>query len=271
VAEPCPPPTPQDHGIDPRIRRAQATLDRMDSLAPEMQAIHPMGAELPQECVNMLASSFMSVQYSTTYNLNAYPLWLLEQDMSPAYRWHRQFLQHLQSGFPPGRRWVLKTPGHLGYADVLLDTYPDAGFIQTHREPMEVMASLASLVCHLRGAFSHNIDPPLFAARELSFWSRTLVMGMAARDRTQAPGRFFDLRFVDFMADTLGSIEAIYQHFGLTLETPVRQRMETYLHQNPSDRHGRRHRYRLEDFGLDRERDGAVFEDYRSRFGLQPL
>ena len=69
--------------------------------------------------------------------------WLVhEADMAPAYRWHRRFLQHLQSRHP-GERWVLKSPGHLWCLDALLAEYPDAVLVQTHRDPLKVIASVA--------------------------------------------------------------------------------------------------------------------------------
>ena len=49
----------------------------------------------------------------------------------------------------PGR-WLGKTPHHLENLDALLDVFPDAKIIQTHRDPVRVVASYASMMAHGR-------------------------------------------------------------------------------------------------------------------------
>ena len=94
----------------------------------------------------------LSFQFETTHRLPSYLGWLEAQDLRPAYRVHRQFLQHLQWRCP-GERWVLKAPAHLFDLEALFSIYPDAGVITTHRDPLQVAASNASLTVVLRSAF----------------------------------------------------------------------------------------------------------------------
>ena len=48
--------------------------------------------------MRIFTSDFRSMQYPLQFEVPAYNRWLLhEADMAPAYRWHRRFLQHLQS------------------------------------------------------------------------------------------------------------------------------------------------------------------------------
>ena len=79
--------------------------------------------------------------------------------MAPAYRWHRMFLQHLQSRHP-ATRWVLKSPGHIWCLDALLAEYPNALLVQTHRDPLRIIASLASLVARAAVAGERRLDDP---------------------------------------------------------------------------------------------------------------
>ena len=103
---------------------------------------------------------FRSMIFPTQYRVPSYTRWLLyEADMAPAYRWHRQFLQHLQSRHPADR-WVLKSPGHIWCLDALLAEYPDALLVQTHRDPLRIIASLGSLVSTLRVARERRRDHP---------------------------------------------------------------------------------------------------------------
>ena len=68
---------------------------------------------------------------------------------------HRRTRQRLswQHGTRLGaapRQWLLKMPFHLAELETLVATYPDAIFIQTHREPREIMPSWLSLTGTVR-------------------------------------------------------------------------------------------------------------------------
>lgn len=159
VMYPSPPPTRATDETDPRIARAVKQLRWLDWLAPDFKAIHPVGAQLPLECIAIMSASFLAARFQTTYNLPTYEAWLATQDMRPAYAFHRRFLQHLQ-WHAPGARWVLKAPSHVFSFDALLDTYPDARIVQTHRDPVTAVASVASL--------SSVITEPRFARGAMS-------------------------------------------------------------------------------------------------------
>ncbi len=139
VMYPSPPPTRAAYETDPRIERAARQLRWLDWLAPDFKAIHPVGARLPLECIAIMSASFRSTRFQTTYNVPSYEAWLAGEDMRPAYAFHRRFLQHLQWR-APGVRWVLKAPAHVFSFDALLDTYPDARIVHTHRDPVTSVA-----------------------------------------------------------------------------------------------------------------------------------
>ena len=264
---PMPPPREEDFGSDPRIASLEKGMKNIDKLAPDFKAIHEIGAELPQECLSMMASSFVSEQYSAAYYMDDYRHWLREHNVSHAYEWHYKFLQHLQSGHMR-ERWLLKTPNHLQYLDYLLAQYPDACIVHTHRDPMDVMPSVASLAYTIRCAASDQMDPVKTGLTELEHWDWCLRRCMQVRDNMNNESeRIFDVRFNDFMADHLGIIEKIYAHFDLELTTETRERMQAFLKSKPRAKHGT-HRYTLEQFGLDADRDNYRFNDYRQRFGL---
>src|SRR4029077_13213235 len=87
----------------------------------------------------------------------SYSRWLLyEADHQPAYAYHRMFLQHLQSGVPG--QWLLKSPAHLWQLDTLLAEDPDALIVQTHRDPLNVISSIAALTHLLRRMSSDDAD-----------------------------------------------------------------------------------------------------------------
>lgn len=265
VMFPCPPPQEVGYDQDPRIARAEANLDKLELVAPGFKAIHEAGARLPQECVAIFASAFSSEQWGVQFYCPSFKAWCLQQDMAPVYEWHYRFLQHLQVDFKR-TRWLLKTPPHVGHTQALVQRYPDAAIIQTHRDPTEIMGSLSSLACTLQSACSDEIDPPKVAALEISNYAKLLERGMQQRDQmVDAEQRFFDVQFTDLITDPMAVIEQLYQHFNFDLTAETQLNMQRYLANRPRDKHGV-HRYSLEEFGLDKTRDGELFAAYRQRF-----
>jgi len=143
-----------------RIQRAISSCNCFNWLAPTFRQVHPVGAELPQECVSLMAPTFMSDQFDAMYYVPSYRAWFFRQDLRPAYEYHRRFLQHLQVR-RSARRWVLKAPTHMFALPTLLAVYPDALFVQTHRAPLDAMASVSSLITILRRVFSDAVDPQM--------------------------------------------------------------------------------------------------------------
>ena len=267
VGFPFPPPRGETYHDDPRIEQMDRQLDQLRRLAPGFDAIHPMAARLPQECVAITALDFHSIQFSTTYRLPSYEKWLFEQDLRPAYGFHREFLQHLQSAYAK-ERWVLKSPAHLATIDALLEVYPDAMIVQTHRNPLDVLASVSSLHCVLRSAASDAVDPCEVGREQVELWSRTLRRGLEQRERVpDRATRFFDVHFPDLLADPLECVRRVYAHFDLELTGEAQQRMVSFLEANTRDKHGT-HRYTPETFGIDPVRDAQHFEAYYRRFQL---
>src|SRR5581483_3328314 len=147
------PSPPTSETREQRIKQAARNLAALRWLAPTFETVHTTGAELPQECVSLMSPTFMSDQFDTMYNIPKYRAWFFSQDLRPGYEFHRQTLQHLQFR-KSGERWVLKAPAHMFAAPALLSIYPDARFVQLHREPLEAVASVSSLVTILRRVFS---------------------------------------------------------------------------------------------------------------------
>jgi hypothetical protein len=263
--EPCPPPQLFHSVTDPRIQTAHAKLRALDAMAPEMKVIHPMAAGAPTECMTLLIHEFKSLEFECQAWVPTYGAWFTHCDKASAYRTHRKLLQLLQWR-SPNETWVLKAPTHLFGLDALLAEYPDAQVIFTHRDPLKVVASQASLIAVASGLLSDEVDPH----RSASWWSAKTATGLEKatklRDR-MGPEAFFDLQYHELVRDPVGAVRRAYAHFGREV-TPVHERrMRAWMRDNPSDEHGR-HRYTLEQFGLDAEQERRRFSAYRERFGV---
>lgn len=273
VDRPCPPPETATYTTDPRIDEVDAQLAATDVVLPGFRAMHPMGARLAQECVRITALEYRSMIFPTQYHVPSYAQWLLDEaDMAPAYAWHRTFLQHLQSRHP-ATRWVLKSPGHIWCLDALLTEYPDALLVQTHRDPLRIVASLGSLVCRLRQLASDEPTIPQAAAEFAEYVVAGLDRSVDARlDGTVAKDRVVDVQFRDFMADPFTTIRTIYERLGLELTDDAEQRMRAFLAAHPQGVDGV-HRYSWADTELEAGEWRERCVKYQEHFGVasEPL
>jgi hypothetical protein len=251
VDRPCPPPETATYDTDPRIDEVDAITSGVELLIPGFLSMHPMGARLPQECVRITVSDFRSVMFPTQYRVPSYARWVLDEaDMAPAYRWHRQFLQHLQARHP-ARRWVLKSPAHIWCLPALLAEYPNAVLVQTHRDPLRIISSLSSLIATLRRISSDDSTIAVAAAEFADYVLDGLDRSVAAReDGTVRAEQVVDLNFAAFMADPFATIRSVYERLGLELSVESETRMRDFLARNPPDLHGT-HSYSWADTGLD--------------------
>jgi hypothetical protein len=251
VERPVPPPETETYDTDPRIAEVEEQQSMVDLVIPDFRKMHPVGPRLAQECVRMTGSAFRSMIFPTQYRVPTYGQWLLyEADMGPAYRWHRGYLQHLQSRHP-AQRWVLKSPGHIWCLEALLDAYPEALLIQTHRDPLRIIASVASLMALLRRLACDDPSMPECAAEFAEYILLGLDRSVDARERGLLAGdRVVDVQFGEFMADQISSLRTIYERFGYELSDVTEQRMRDFLAANPADKYGT-HTYTFADTGLE--------------------
>ena len=162
---------------------------------------------------------------------------------------------------------MLKAPAHLFGLAELLAVYPDAGIVQTHRNPLKVMASLASLSTMLRAAFSESVDPRAVGREMARRWGGGLLGALEQRDSGRLPAeRFLDIDYRAIVEDPIDTVKTIYARFDRELTPTAERAMRAFLAANPKDKHGA-HRYSLEQFGLDADEQDRRFAAYRARFG----
>jgi len=267
---PSPPPRAETFTTDPRIAACAATFPAQEEQIPEFKAIHPMGAELSQECVTMMGEAMITPLFHNQFRVPSYEDWVdTDAPWSTVYSFHRRQLQHLQAHHSLDR-WVLKTGAHLWGLDHLLETYPDARIVFTHRDPVKSMTSYASLTTLVRGVGSDSVDPAEVAADWIPRLRDVLLNGIHVRQAKDYPDAlFYDVLFTDFVQDQFAVVESIYDAFDLPMSDEGARAMQAFIADNPPGKHGV-HAYHPEDYGIVPAEVRADFAEYVDHFGLPP-
>ena len=217
----------------------------------------------------LLRLAFTTWIIAVAHHVPAYCSWLAAAGSHDAYRHHRMVVQHFtwqrRQRDPHGQRsWLFKMPFHLMELEVLLETYPDAVFIQTHRKPVHFMASWNSMVERIRSFTTEPRPPHETGAEQLALMSGMLNGAMRFRaSRPALDDRWVDVRYDDLVEDPMAVVSDIYARFGWPLEPAALGRMTDWLAlQEEQRRQEPRHEYRLEDYGLTPEAVNRAFAPY---------
>jgi len=248
-----------------RYREVAQSLQMLNEINPELKKIHEMSAEGADECRMLLMQSFANVTFQANATVPAYTEWLYQADMRPVYQLYVQTLKLIGVN-DTGKRWVLKDPSHLWALDVLLETFPDATVIQTHRDPVKLIPSVCSLVLTARRMQEPEVTPEAVGVSEINQWERVLKRGMAVRERH--PDRFVDLHFDNFVTDPVAAVQGIYRRLGENLDEGAADGLRSWMKQHPQHQHGG-HDYKPEDFGLDGAQIRERFTDYCNYFEVR--
>lgn len=267
-ARPCPP----LKGKDNRLAQNHKEMDAMLKFVPGFNAIHPIGAEYPQECLSFMAINFTSVQFELNFNVPSYQKWYNEQDLVPTMEYHKKCLQILQYyGKEQGKaekQWVLKTPPYVSAVESVLAVYPDARVIQTHRDPSNVVLSVSSLYYALHALSCDTTTPKKIAAAQLENWSNHLNKSMQARTRlAESDTPIYDLYFEQLLDNPVAEIKRVYEFFNIEWTQEIESTLNKYMSENGREKHGK-HSYTKEMFGLVESDIEKHFSDYYQRFDV---
>ncbi len=255
---------------DPRRSYAQELLEAA-GFVNTLSGFHRLDPDEPVEDWQLLWLSFATWAIPPAYHVPEYSRWLASTGSRHAYAHHRRVMQHFtwqrrQRDSLNKRSWLLKMPFHLMELEALVEAYPDAMFIQTHRAPVEFMGSWNSLVDSLRSYTGEPRPRDETGAEQMALMSRMLNLAMEFREsRSGIDSRWVDVRYTDLVNDPMGAVRDIYSRFDWRLGPAAVDAMERWLSKQAEQRRQeRRHEYRLEDFGLDAEAVNDAFAPYRA-------
>jgi len=256
---------PLEGGPDPRRERTERGLWFVDAVMPLFKRMHEMTVDHVHEEIQLLGIDFSTMLFETMAPMPTWRDYYLGHDQRPHYAYLRKVLKVLQ-WLRGGERWVLKSPQHLEQFAALRDVFPDATFVVTHRDPVSVTASMATMLAYSARMSASTVDP----GRVGRYWADRLetMLGSCVREReVLPPDQSIDVRFDEFMADDVAMVERIYALAGQPMTSEVRAAMEAFMAEHPRGRHGGVI-YDLADFGLDRQERRRALAFYVERFGV---
>jgi hypothetical protein len=257
-------------GKDPVAEKAgHEVASQWTRIVPEIQTMHEVAGHLPAEDSSLWSPTFVSDSIMSFYQIPTYHAYVNRTSADLAYSYHKRLLQALQWK-QPGRRWFGKSATyHLANLPTLMKHYPDACIIQTHRDPLRIMSSVANL---LRAFYwqrsDKDFDAPVFEnlmVGELT--AKQLEQVMAFRDQgVVPPGQIVDSLYQDLMTDPVGAVRKIYDAFGIAFDDATAKRIRDYLAFKPKHKHGV-HRYQPMDATQIAE-NRPYFKRYQERYGV---
>jgi hypothetical protein len=260
IADPSPPPEAATFDNDPRIAKYYAYLRAtLGGDYDELIKAHPLGPLIPQECGSFMTTSFQSSNPVMFSRLPRFYAWFKSIDATFRYEVHKMWLQHL-SWRNPRKYWVLKIQEHMYKMPGLRAVYPDAIFVQPHRDPTTVIASISQLIRVLRDPAYDHQDLAALGREMVTLWHDGLVCLMAyRREHPELP--IYDMRYKELVTDPVATIGKAYDYFGWEFTDAAAAGILKWLRENPADKHGKRS-YTLKEFGLDEDTVRNAYADY---------
>lgn len=263
----APAPVSEDRDTDRRIR--MRTADRILKLAyllsPEMADVHEIRIDTAEECWPLFANTFAVMNYDLSSGFRAYGDWLLEQDMLGPYQEFRVQLQ-LLAAQDPTQHFVLKCPEHLWFLDSLLNVFPDACIVWTHRDPVASIASYCSLISLNRRTFYGSYNPADLGRHitERFLQGINRASAVAATERSE---RFFHVNFDSLVQDPTAVVKQICGKFGYAYAEHMDSSIDQWQNNSRKDKRGK-HKYSADRYGLDAKEIRTRYADYISEHNI---
>ncbi len=250
----------------PRIAAAEGILAYMLDKIPELMSIHPMSTTQPDEEVIVMGQLLSSSMIESTYFVPDFAEFLDSQDPMPAYQDLITILKCLQwqDKSRAGKKWVLKTPGHLNSMATALKAFPQAKFITTHRDPVATVPSYCSMMHSLYKMGSSEITHEEIGTFWVPRLKRWLDQYMAARSGEDT-ARFMDIHYKELLDNPTEIGGQVLEFAGIPMSAEIEAGMEDWIEANRRE-HRAPHKYALEDFGLSADNIDSDFSVYKDKF-----
>ena len=247
-----------------RMEMGKAEVEAVMQASPEALTIHPWDYKGADEEILLLEHTFFSTVPESFMRLPTYSKWVESQDHIHAYAQLKKMLQYLQWQ-NPGRdkkRWVLKSPHHLGFIDKLLKIFPDSKVIQTHRDPLKTVPSFYSMCSNLFEPLTNSYDKNEIGHH----WAHKLakVLNHCMEVSNLNKENFLNLEFKKMIKDPILEMEEVYNFIGEDFNDQAENAMNAWKEENQHEMGA--HQYSLEEFGLESSFIDSYFREYINQY-----
>ena len=251
---------------DPRYHRCAEALSQLNTVLPHFNRMHDMYPEHVHEEIALCVIAYGGMSPETMAPMPTFRDWYLASDQTPYYRFMKTMLQAMTL-LRGGERWLLKSPQHVEQLGPLMTVFPDATVICTHREPVAVAASMATMLTYTARL---AVEPDRLRGVGLYWIDRmTRMFDAMGRDRHLVPAeQSLDVRFDDFMADDIAMVRRIYELADQPFTAATQDGMNAYMAEHPRGLHGSVTYHLVEDFGVEPATLATRLADYAARFGV---
>lgn len=257
-------------GVDPRYKRCNDEWEALRGTVPHLAAMHPLNPDHINEEIELMLPNFSSYCFEWFSHSPKFRDHYLAMDQQPHYDYMKTVLKVMQFLQPDSEptRWVLKSPMHLENIPELKNSFPDATFVVTHRDPVSVIQSTITML-----AYGQRMNRKSVLTTELaSYWTdrvkRLLTRCMETRD-VLSPDESLDVLFHEFMQDDMAIIEQIYDKANIELTPTARAEMQAFVDAHPRGKHGKM-KYHLEKhFNVNPDELREQFRFYFDRFPIK--
>ena len=249
-----------------RINKVQLPLQLVRLRLPEIANVHDVRVDTKEECWMLLANTLTLLHLDLGTGLKDWNDWLMTTDRTWAYMEYKQMLQ-IQAHIQPTNQFVLKCPTHLWNLEPLLNVFPDAHIVWTHRNPINSISSISSIASLARKFFLDEIDEKKVGTLVETRNKTIITEVMKFRDKI-GDDPFYDMNFETLVKDISGSIKKIRDHFNLPNTQQHQQAVQDFLNKPREDKPGK-HKYSPQQFGLDPTEIIEQFSDYIDRFNIK--
>ena len=248
-----------------RINKVQLPFRLVRLRLPEIANVHDVRVDTKEECWILIANTLVILHLDIAIGLKEWNDWLMTIDRTWAYEEYKRMLQ-IQAYIRPTEQFVLKCPSHLWNLQPLLKVFPDAHIVWTHRNPTNSIASISSIISLARKFFLDEIDEKK-VGEIVKTRNRSIITDvMKFRDKV-GDDSFYDINFDTLVRDIPGSIQNIRKHFDLPHTKKHQEEVQEVLDQPRKDKPGK-HKYSIQQFGLDPKEIVEQFSDYIERFNI---
>ena len=242
-----------------RERKINLELKFARTIIPKLRAMHHIRAQTPEECELIATMNVRSFVYMCMADVPEYIEYLKDCSFDSVFLWHKRFLQMLELTGRPNR-WLLKDPSHIGHIPEILSAYPDAKFVNIHRNPVESIGSFCSLIKNVRLGFTKSVNRKRIGEMVVDFWKDKLYKGMVDKENLHSD-QIANINYSEFIKNPISSLKETYTKIGLDMDIRTENNMEEYL-KNQKNLKKQKHSYSLEEFGLTSQIIEDHFKEY---------